>query len=91
MRLRIDARVADTSNAPSSTYTYFGLASPPKFLLRLWAAPHLGPYTDEQPYLGVVERVSIAFLNGYLRHRHGALRRMWGVGNVHGVSSLSAR
>jgi dienelactone hydrolase len=82
---------ADTSNSPNSTYTYFGLASAPKFLLRLWGAPHLGPYTDEQPYLGVVERVSIAFLNGYLRHRQGARRRMWGVGNVRRVATLSAR
>jgi dienelactone hydrolase len=82
---------ADTSNSPSSTYAYFGLAAAPKVLLRLWGAPHLGPYTGEQPYLGVVERVSIAFLSGYLRHRPGARRRMWGVGNVRGVASLSAR
>ncbi len=81
---------ADTSNAPSSTYSYFGLASPPKFLLRLWGAPHLGPYTDEQPYLGVVERVSIAFLGGYLKRRRGAQRRMWGVARVPGVATLSA-
>jgi predicted dienelactone hydrolase len=81
---------ADTSNAPSSTYRYFGLASPPKFLLRLWGAPHLGPYTDEQPYIGIVERVSIAFLNAYLGHRAGARRRMWGVGNVRNIATLSS-
>jgi dienelactone hydrolase len=81
----------DTSNSPSSTYAYFGLAATPKFLLRLWGAPHLAPYTHEQPYLGVVERVSIAFLNGYLRHRPGARRRMWGVGYVRGVATLSTR
>jgi dienelactone hydrolase len=82
---------ADRSNAPGSTYSYFGLASPPKFLLSLWGAPHLGPYTDEQPYLGIVERVTIAFLNGYLRHRTGARVRMWGVGNVRGIATLSGQ
>jgi dienelactone hydrolase len=80
---------ADTSNAPSSTYSYFDLASPPKFLLRLWGAPHLGPYTDEQPYLSVVERVSIAFLDRYLKHRPGARLRMWGAAHAPGVATLS--
>jgi dienelactone hydrolase len=80
---------ADTSNAPSSTYSYFALASPPKFLLRLWGAPHLGPYTSEQPYLRVVERVSIAFLNGYLRERRGARLTMWGVARASGIATLS--
>jgi predicted dienelactone hydrolase len=79
---------ADTSNAPSSTYSYYGLASAPKFLLKLWGAPHLGPYTDEQPYLGIVERVSVAFLSGYLEHRRGARLRMWGLGNVRNIATL---
>jgi predicted dienelactone hydrolase len=82
---------ADTSNAPSSSYRYFGLASPPKFLLRLWGAPHLGPYTDEQPYLRVVKRVTTAFLDDYLRKRPGARRRMWAAGNVSGIATLSTR
>ena len=80
---------ADTSNAPRNTYHYYALAPSPKFLLRLWGAPHLGPYTDEQPYLGVVERVSIAFLDRYLEHRPGARQRMWSAGYVRGVASLS--
>jgi dienelactone hydrolase len=81
---------ADTSNLPSSTYNYFRLARSPKFLLSLIGAPHLGPYTDEQPQLGVVERTSIAFLDRYLKHRSGAARRMTRAGNLRGVATLTA-
>jgi dienelactone hydrolase len=81
---------ADRSNAPSSTYNYFRLARSPKFLLSLIGAPHLGPYTDEQPQLGIVEQTSIAFLDRYLEHRPGAATRMRRVGNVPGVATLTA-
>jgi hypothetical protein len=57
---------ADTFNEPHYTYTYFRHARRPKYLLRLIGAEHLPPYTDEQPQLSIVERVSIAFLRSYL-------------------------
>ena len=81
---------ADTVNAPSSTYAYFDAARQPKFLLSLPGAPHLGPYTDEQPQLDIVERVTIAFLDRYLEHRRGARARMWKDGNVPNLASLSS-
>jgi hypothetical protein len=56
----------DTFNEPHYTYTYFRHARRPKYLLRLIGAEHLPPYTDEQPQLSIVERVSIAFLRSYL-------------------------
>jgi predicted dienelactone hydrolase len=80
----------DAVNAPSSTYRYFNLARQPKFLLSLLGAPHLGPYTDEQPQLGIVERVTLAFLDRYLKHRPGARARMWKDGNVPSLASLSS-
>lgn len=80
----------DTVNAPSSTDRYFTLARQPKFLLSLLGAPHLGPYTDEQPQLGIVERVTLAFLDGYLKHQPGAGARMWSDGNVPNLASLSS-
>lgn len=80
---------ADTVNAPGSTYRFFAAARPPKFLLSLLGAPHLGPYTDEQPQLGIVERASIAFLDRFLQHRPGALARLWAAGNVRGIARLS--
>jgi dienelactone hydrolase len=78
----------DTVNAPASTYHYFALAPEPKFLLSLFGAPHLGPYTDEQPQLGIVERTTTAFLDRYLKHETGALLRMQRAGNVPNLASL---
>ena len=67
---------ADTINPPGLTYTFYDVAPRPKFLLTLTGAPHLPPYTYEQPQLGIVERVTIAFLDRYLNHDRGALARM---------------
>ena len=80
---------ADSSNFPTSTYRYFHLARPPKFLLSLFGAGHLAPYTTEQPQLGIVERETIAFLDRYLKHLSGAARRMWSAGDVPGVAALA--
>jgi dienelactone hydrolase len=81
---------ADIMNAPSSTYAFYRIAPPPKFLLSLLGAPHLAPYTTEQPQLAIVERVSVAFLDRYLKHGPGARARMWTAGDVSGVATLSA-
>jgi fermentation-respiration switch protein FrsA (DUF1100 family) len=78
----------DTVNAPVSTYHFFGLARRPKLLLSLLGAPHLGPYTNEQPQLRIVERVTTAFLDRFLKHVRGAGRRMWRTGEVPGVATL---
>jgi dienelactone hydrolase len=80
---------ADTSNAPESTYRYFRIAPAPKFLLSPWGAPHLGPYTDERPQLGIVERETIAFLDRYLKALPGARARIWKAGDVPGLAHLS--
>ena len=58
---------ADTINPPSYTYTFFRAAPRPKFLLTLPGAGHVLPYTTQEPQLGVVERVTIAFLDRYLK------------------------
>lgn len=79
----------DSVNAPSSTYHFFNLAPQPKFLLSLLGAPHLGPYTDEQPQLGIVERATIAFLDRYLKRVPGAAGRLQRAGNVPGLATLS--
>jgi predicted dienelactone hydrolase len=57
---------ADPLNAPATTAAYFSVAYRPKFLLWLIGASHRPPYTDEQPYLGIVERSVVAFLDHYL-------------------------
>lgn len=57
---------ADPINPPLATADYFALAPRPKFLVWLIGASHLPPYTDEEPQLGIVERVTISFLDHYL-------------------------
>ncbi len=81
---------ADTINPPSFTYTFFNIAPPPKYLLTMFGAPHLPPYTGEQPQLRIVERVTIAFMDRYVKRERGALRRMLSVGDVPGVSAIRA-
>jgi dienelactone hydrolase len=81
---------ADTINPPSFTYTFFNIAPPPKYLLAMFGAPHLPPYTYEQPQLQIVERVTIAFMDRYVKRERGALRRMLSAGDVPGVSAIRA-
>jgi fermentation-respiration switch protein FrsA (DUF1100 family) len=81
---------ADTVNQPRFSYAFFDQAQRPRYLLRLLGAGHLGPYTRQQPQLGLVERVTIAFLDRYLKRVPGAPRRMHSSGNVRGVAALTA-
>jgi len=81
---------ADTENPPSATNAFFDLAPRPRYLLRLFGAEHLPPYSDQQPQLGIVERVTIAFFDGYLKHRPGAPARLVSLGSVPGTASLLA-
>ena len=81
---------ADPVNLPSETTAFFEAARPPKYLLSLLGAGHLPPYSYEQPQLGIVERVTIAFLDAYLEHKPGALQRLRSAGNVPGTTTLRA-
>ena len=81
---------ADTVNPPGFTNAFFNAAQRPKYLLSLIGAEHLPPYSDQQPQLGIVERVTIAFLDGYLKHRPRALARLVSLGSVPGTASLVA-
>jgi dienelactone hydrolase len=80
---------ADVVNLPKYTYDFFHAAHTPKFLLRLLGARHLGPYTNEQPQLGVVERVTIAFLDRYLKRLPGSRSRLWSTADVPGIATFS--
>ena len=81
---------ADPINPPNLTAQFYDSAPAPKYLLRLLGASHLPPYTDGEPQLGIVERTTVAFLNGYLKHHAAALRTLAAVGNVPGIAQLSA-
>jgi dienelactone hydrolase len=82
---------ADTINPPHFTLQFFALAPRPKFLLWLLGASHLPPYTTEQPQLAVVERVTTAFLDRYLKDEPGAAARMAAAGHVPGVARMTTR
>jgi fermentation-respiration switch protein FrsA (DUF1100 family) len=81
---------ADTINEPRFTYAFFKAARRPKYLLRLLGAQHLPPYTREQPQLAIVERVTISFLDGYLKQSQVLLQRLVSLGNVPATSALVA-
>jgi fermentation-respiration switch protein FrsA (DUF1100 family) len=81
---------ADTTNEPRFTYKFFNSARGPKYLLRLLGAQHLPPYTRQQPQLSIVERTTIAFLDGYLKHRPGALQQLASLGSVPGIAAITA-
>jgi predicted dienelactone hydrolase len=78
---------ADTINPPFETYAFYHAAPRPKFLLTLLGAGHLPPYTTEEPQLGVVERVTTAFLNRYLKH--GSLDQIERAADAPGVATLT--
>ena len=80
---------SDLINEPSATYRYFAGAPEPKALLRLLGAGHLPPYTTQAPYLGVVERVTAAFLDHYLLDEPGSLTRMRDCAAETGTATLT--
>ena len=79
---------ADPINAPDNTLSYYRLAMRPKFLVLLIGASHLPPYASEEPQLGIVERVTIAFLDHYLKR--GSVRAFMLAGRNPGLSTLEA-
>jgi dienelactone hydrolase len=80
----------DAINPPQATQDFFDAASRPKYLLRLLGAGHLPPYTTEQPQLRIVEQVTTAFLDLYLKRRPAAVRRLRRAGSVPGIATLQA-
>jgi dienelactone hydrolase len=80
---------ADTINRPPNTYRFFRAAPRPKYLLKLLGAGHLPPYTEQQPQLGIVERVTTAFLDLYLKRLRGSRSRMLTAGRVPGLATIA--
>ena len=78
----------DTINAPTNTLAYYRLARPPKFLVLLLGASHRLPYTSQEPQVQIVERITIAFLDHYLKH--GSLRSLTLEARKRGVTRFEA-
>jgi fermentation-respiration switch protein FrsA (DUF1100 family) len=79
---------ADAINPPSASYALFRAVPRPKFLLRLLSAGHLPPYSTNERQLALVERVTIAFLDRYLRG--GTLARLVTAGRAPGIAQLTS-
>jgi dienelactone hydrolase len=88
--LLITQGTADTINPPSFSTAFFDAAPPPKYRLTMFGASHLGPYTNEQPQLAIVERVTIAFLDYYLDGQ-GSPGRILRAGDVAGASAVAVQ
>ena len=80
---------ADPINQPNVTAGYYRLMRRPKFLLWLLGASHLPPYTTDDPWAGVVDRTTIAFLDHYLQGR--ALRPIVADGTRRGLARLMSQ
>jgi dienelactone hydrolase len=81
---------SDTINPPSFTSGFFDGAPRPKYLLTMFGASHMGPYTDQRPQIQIVEQVTVAFLDRYLKGDRAALSRMLAAGDVPGTSVVRA-
>jgi predicted dienelactone hydrolase len=81
---------ADTVNPPGASDAFFAAARPPKYLLGLYGAAHIPPYSYQQPQLGIVERVSLAFLDRYLKGDLPAGSRLAGLGSVPKVAGVTS-
>jgi fermentation-respiration switch protein FrsA (DUF1100 family) len=80
----------DPFNEPRYTYAYYRAARAPKYLLRMLGAGHLPPYTTEEPQLGIVERATRSFLDGYLKGSTSALAQLVSEGTVTGTTTLAS-
>ena len=81
---------ADPVNAPAATTAFFAALGPPKYLVRLLGAAHIPPYSSQQPQLGVVQRVTLAFLDRYLRGGRSTADALSRAGNAPGVAALTS-
>jgi dienelactone hydrolase len=80
---------ADTINPPNLTYSFYGEAGPPKFLLKLIGAGHQPPYTEPGPELTAVERATTAFLDYKFKGKVGTLQRLLSAGSAGSGSVLT--
>jgi hypothetical protein len=77
-------------NAPVCSTNLYNAASAPKYYLDLHGATHLPPYTQHNGWETVVARVSVDFLNAYLRHLKGDIAAMLHAGRLPGVATITS-
>ncbi len=81
---------ADTINPPACSVQIYDAAPSPKHYLSLFGASHTGAYLPAGPARTVVERVTVDFLNAYLKGSSTALGRMGRDGTVPGLAGFTS-
>jgi dipeptidyl aminopeptidase/acylaminoacyl peptidase len=79
----------DPINPPDDSRQLFAAGRTPKYLLWLLDAGHLEPFSTDAAHLAVVEAVTIAFFDRYLKGEAAGVRRMQ-AGAVSGLATLTA-
>ncbi|HET9720525.1 MAG TPA: hypothetical protein VFP55_10635 [Solirubrobacteraceae bacterium] len=80
----------DTINPPQCSVQLYNQAPQPKYYLSIAGAAHLPPYVSPGPLRAGVARVTIAFLNAYLKHRPSALAALGSPGTLPPQESLTS-
>ena len=80
-----------TMNPVTCSVQLYNEAYQPKYYLSMIGQTHLSAYVPPGPAQSVVTRVTIGFLNGYLRHSASALAAMRVAGSVAGVASITSQ
>lgn len=78
----------DEINVPTDSDALYQAAGNPKYYLSLIGASHMDEYQGTNSYSVVVQKVSTAFLNYYLKAKQPSLAEMGQYGNVPGIASL---
>lgn len=80
----------DTINPPGCSARLYDQAPQPKYYLSIAGAEHLPPYVSPGPLRTGVARVTIAFLNAYLKHRPSALTALSSPGKLPPQETLTS-
>jgi predicted dienelactone hydrolase len=78
-------------NPVACSVELYNQAPQPKYYLSMIGQSHVSAYVPPGPALGVVTRVTIDFLNGYLRNSASSLVAMKTTGSVPGLASLTSK
>ena len=79
----------DDVNPQSCSVQLYDAAPQPKYYLSLAGQSHASPYLEVGQSLGTVEKVTIDFLDGYLRHSTSQVGAMTTDGSVPGLATLT--
>jgi fermentation-respiration switch protein FrsA (DUF1100 family) len=80
----------DTINPPACSAQLYNQAPAPKYYLDLIGAEHLPPYLDAGPDQTLVERTTVDFFNGYLKHSGSSLSALAKDGSAAGAARVTS-